>query len=65
MAASIDFSACPGEYTAQRRLRFLVVGGSIAGLACAYALQSAGHDVEVYERSDGVFRVSRLYVYSS
>lgn len=39
-------------------LRILVVGGSIGGLATAYALQKAGHDVVVLEQSDGKTRVS-------
>ncbi|KAF9240008.1 hypothetical protein BU15DRAFT_46145 [Melanogaster broomeanus] len=34
-------------------LEFIVVGGGIAGLACAYSLQQAGHQVTVLERSDG------------
>lgn len=34
-------------------LRFIVVGGSIAGVACAYALQEAGHEVLVLEQGDG------------
>jgi monoamine oxidase len=34
-------------------LRFIVVGGSIAGVSCAYALQEAGHQVMVLEQSDG------------
>ncbi|KAG1744496.1 hypothetical protein EDD22DRAFT_958620 [Suillus occidentalis] len=34
-------------------LRFVVVGGSIAGVACAYALQEAGHQVLVVEQGDG------------
>ncbi|KAF9240010.1 hypothetical protein BU15DRAFT_46029 [Melanogaster broomeanus] len=35
-------------------LEFIVVGGGIAGLACAYSLQQAGHQVTVLERSDGL-----------
>ena len=38
-------------------LRFIVVGGSIAGVACAYALQEAGHQVMVLEQSDGRHKV--------
>lgn len=34
-------------------LRFVVVGGSIAGVACAYALQEVGHQVLVVEQGDG------------
>lgn len=35
------------------RLDFLIVGGSIGGLACAYNLKQAGHNVRVLERSSG------------
>ncbi|KAG1764275.1 hypothetical protein EV702DRAFT_1182618 [Suillus placidus] len=38
---------------ASQMLRFIVVGGSIAGVACAYALQEAGHQVLVVEQGDG------------
>ncbi|KAL5514192.1 hypothetical protein ACEPAG_2280 [Sanghuangporus baumii] len=34
-------------------LDFLIVGGSIGGLACAYNLKQAGHNVRVLERSSG------------
>ncbi|KAJ6539718.1 hypothetical protein B0H19DRAFT_1180275 [Mycena capillaripes] len=34
-------------------IRFIVVGGSVAGLACAYVLREAGHDVVVLEKTDG------------
>ncbi|KAK7062062.1 FAD-binding-3 domain-containing protein [Favolaschia claudopus] len=34
-------------------LKFIVVGGGIAGLACGYALRSAGHEVTILEKSDG------------
>ncbi|KAF9240005.1 hypothetical protein BU15DRAFT_61637 [Melanogaster broomeanus] len=34
-------------------LEFIVVGGGIAGLATAYSLQQAGHQVTVFERSVG------------
>jgi len=37
-------------------LRITVVGGSIAGLATAYALQKAGHSVVIVEQSDGKAR---------
>ncbi|KAH7915576.1 hypothetical protein BJ138DRAFT_1077267 [Hygrophoropsis aurantiaca] len=33
-------------------LSFLIIGGSIAGLACAYSLREAGHKVTVLEQSD-------------
>ncbi len=35
-------------------MRFAVVGAGIAGLACAYELQKAGHSVVVYEQADFV-----------
>lgn len=53
-------SSTNGTDKAQYRLRILVVGGSIAGLGCAYTLAKAGHDVIVFEQSDGVWRVSFL-----
>ncbi|KDQ52236.1 hypothetical protein JAAARDRAFT_73171 [Jaapia argillacea MUCL 33604] len=34
-------------------LKIIIVGGSIAGLACAYTLRQAGHDVVVLEQSGG------------
>ncbi|KDR66463.1 hypothetical protein GALMADRAFT_259251 [Galerina marginata CBS 339.88] len=34
-------------------LKIVVIGGSVAGLAAAYALRQAGHDVHVVEKSDG------------
>jgi salicylate hydroxylase len=45
---------------APHRLRILIVGGSIAGIACAYTLAKAGHEVVVFERSDGTRRVRVL-----
>ena len=38
-------------------LRFVIVGGGIAGLATAYNLQQAGHSVLVIEKEDGVGKV--------
>ncbi|KZT21551.1 FAD/NAD(P)-binding domain-containing protein [Neolentinus lepideus HHB14362 ss-1] len=38
---------------AAHSLSFVVVGGSISGLACAYTLSKAGHNVTVLEKSDG------------
>ncbi|KAI5121809.1 hypothetical protein M0805_009801 [Coniferiporia weirii] len=38
---------------AEVTLDFVVVGGSVAGLACAYNLKQAGHNVRVLERSSG------------
>jgi len=39
-------------------LRFVIVGGSIAGLSCAYNLQRVGHSVLVLEQGDGEVKVS-------
>ncbi|THU86157.1 FAD/NAD(P)-binding domain-containing protein [Dendrothele bispora CBS 962.96] len=38
--------------TAQHVLRFVTVGGSIAGLSAAYCLKQAGHDVTVLEKNE-------------
>lgn len=38
-------------------LDFVIVGASIAGLACAYALRQSGHKVHVLEASDGLGKV--------
>ncbi|EPQ51185.1 FAD/NAD P-binding domain-containing protein [Gloeophyllum trabeum ATCC 11539] len=40
-------------------LQFIIVGGGIGGLACAYALQKVGHQVVVLEQSDGQFQSKR------
>ncbi|KAF8965779.1 hypothetical protein BDZ97DRAFT_755760 [Flammula alnicola] len=37
-------------------LKIVVVGGNIAGLAVAYALKRAGHDIVVIEKSDGKYK---------
>ncbi|KAH6904276.1 hypothetical protein BKA70DRAFT_1226927 [Coprinopsis sp. MPI-PUGE-AT-0042] len=37
-------------------LNFIVVGGSISGLATAYSLKQAGHNVLVIEKGDGTFK---------
>ncbi|KAF9526697.1 hypothetical protein CPB83DRAFT_857313 [Crepidotus variabilis] len=42
--------------TAPISLKFTVVGGGLAGLATAYALRRAGHNVLVVEKSDGTAR---------
>jgi protoporphyrinogen oxidase len=38
-----------------------VVGGGVAGLAAAYRLQRAGHDVQVFEASDDVGGLAAVY----
>jgi protoporphyrinogen oxidase len=38
-----------------------IVGGGIAGLAAAYRLQQAGHDVRVFEASDSVGGLAATY----
>ena len=40
------------------RLRFIIVGGSIGGLAAAFALARAGHRVQVLEKKDSLVKVS-------
>ncbi|KAJ7182746.1 hypothetical protein C8R43DRAFT_1054725 [Mycena crocata] len=51
----------PGQLTINPRkagtsLRVVVVGGGLAGIATAFTLQRAGHNVTVLERSDGKAR---------
>jgi salicylate hydroxylase len=41
-------------------LKFIVVGGSISGLACGYLLRRAGHDVTILEKSDGKSKVCTI-----
>jgi len=38
-----------------------VVGGGVAGLAAAHRLQSAGHDVRVFEASEEIGGLARVY----
>lgn len=49
--------AVPLSRTASLKLNFVVVGGSIGGLAAAFALSKAGHFVHVVERRDGLVKV--------
>ena len=37
-----------------------IVGGGITGLTCAYRLARAGHDVEVYEKSNEITAIPEL-----
>ncbi|KAF7419417.1 hypothetical protein PC9H_002007 [Pleurotus ostreatus] len=50
----------PGELLKPRSgtlpLKFIIIGGSIAGLAAGYALRMGGHYVEILEQSDGTER---------
>ncbi|TFK48474.1 FAD/NAD(P)-binding domain-containing protein [Heliocybe sulcata] len=41
-------------------LSFIVIGGSIAGLACAYSLRRAGHDVLVIDKATGPDRTGAI-----
>jgi 2-polyprenyl-6-methoxyphenol hydroxylase-like FAD-dependent oxidoreductase len=43
--------------SATRRLKILVVGGGIGGLATAAAVRGSGHDVEVFERASALAEV--------
>ncbi|KAJ7740580.1 hypothetical protein B0H16DRAFT_1566851 [Mycena metata] len=47
---------------AELKLDVLIVGGSIAGLACAYALGRSGHRVRVLEKDNGCQRGGGLRV---
>ena len=47
---------------AQVSLEIVVIGGSIAGLASAYALRRGGHKVVVLERTDGRARVCLQFI---
>lgn len=38
---------------AETALKFIIIGGSVGGLACAYNLKQAGHEVHVLEKSSG------------
>lgn len=42
------------------KLRFVVVGGSLGGLAVAFALARAGHNVHVVEQRESLVKVRRL-----
>ncbi|KAJ7098793.1 hypothetical protein B0H15DRAFT_772207 [Mycena belliarum] len=46
------------SHRASCSLKFLIVGGSISGLATAYALSESGHEVIIVEKSDGRTKVS-------
>lgn len=45
------------------KLRFVVVGGSLGGLAVAYSLARSGHSVHVVERKEGLVKV-RMHLHS-
>ena len=44
-------------------LDFIVIGASVTGLACAYNLLSAGHNVRILEKSSEYTKVSRQCTY--
>ncbi|THH08944.1 hypothetical protein EW145_g2362 [Phellinidium pouzarii] len=51
----LKYASINGTFrTAKLRLSFVIVGASVAGLACAYSLKKAGHDVLVLEAEDGL-----------
>lgn len=43
-------------------LKFVIVGASVAGLSCAYALQQAGHSCHVLEASEELGWVCRALI---
>ena len=47
----------PHKRIAPLRLNFVIVGGSLGGLAAAYALSNAGHYVHVIETKEGLIKV--------
>ena len=47
----------PADEMERPRLEFLVVGAGIAGLACAYSLKQAGHNVRVVEAENTISEV--------
>ena len=51
---------CIFSQKAKLSLNFIIVGGGIAGLACAFTLQCAGHKVRVFDKSDGKREVGFL-----
>jgi cation diffusion facilitator CzcD-associated flavoprotein CzcO len=49
-------------------IRFIVVGGSVAGLCAAYTLRQSGHDVVVLEKRDERLEVGaprRIWTFSN
>ncbi|KAJ7368686.1 hypothetical protein DFH08DRAFT_982971 [Mycena albidolilacea] len=38
---------------ASLKIKFVIIGGGIAGLACSFALRNSGHEVVVVEKHDG------------
>lgn len=49
--ASLDVDAFPRARGTQARRRVAVIGGGIAGMATAWALDAAGHSVQLFEAS--------------
>ncbi|KAI5121804.1 hypothetical protein M0805_009796 [Coniferiporia weirii] len=54
--SGLDATSIPGhgDKGAKLRLRFVIIGAGVAGLACAYTLIQAGHDVHVLEAEKGL-----------
>lgn len=44
------------------KLNFVVVGGSLGGLAVAYELATSGHYVHVIEKKEGLIKVRKVSV---
>lgn len=44
------------------KLNFVIVGGSLGGLAAAYKLATSGHYVHVIEKKEGLTKVRKVSV---
>ncbi len=47
------------------KLSFIVVGGSLGGLAAAFSLSRSGHSVHVIEKNEGLIKVRDRTVFKN